>query len=383
MTSLSPFMGLQVLPLSPTPPGDGGRAISNDLRSLVSWNPKSTWNNTRVPAASDDSASDFYPGSLWSTNATPPQLFLCTNNTLGSAIWVPVVLNNPTVTLAQKLCVGGTTANDTVEIDGTSPTLRLANGGSASSFMQIQDTGTGRCRIIKTAQTGTSEIDIDPVPTDGSSPSLFRFFRSVTTTGQAAFQIFKGDGSATTNCQIAGNDASYVCANNSNFGVGTPSPAGLFSVGSGSPFQVSSAGVVSKYSGVATAARGTPAAIAVANLTGQSAAIGATTLYAVPASVTGFYRISYVATITTAATSSCTLGGTTGLQVRYTNASDSVVKTTIPTTPVVSSTNATGTSISGSLLVYAKTGAIQYLMGYTSSGATAMVYDLNIVVEML
>ena len=56
---------------------------------------------------------------------------------------------------------------------------------------------------------------------------------------------------------------------------------------------------VIKYAGVATVSAGVPSELATVDLTAQSAAITATTLYAVPAAGAGMYRITWVAKITT------------------------------------------------------------------------------------
>jgi hypothetical protein len=142
------------------------------------------------------------------------------------------------------------------------------------------------------------------------------------------------------------------------------------------------------YLGNSTVGAGMPSLVAKSNLTAQAAAASSITIYAVPNTATrtrpGMYRIAYCAAITQAATTSCTLGGANGFQVIYTDINDSVVKTSNPTTPVISSVNATGTTISGDVYAYAKLGTnIQYSFGYTSSGATAMQYDLNVYVEFL
>lgn len=116
------------------------------------------------------------------------------------------------------------------------------------------------------------------------------------------------------------------------------------------------------------------------NLTAQGASIAATTLYAVPAD--GFYQVCWNATVTRAATTSSTLGP---FQIRYTNVPDNVVKTW-PSANVnnvnQAATNSTASGvIAGSTTVYARSGTnIQYIMGYTSSGATSMQYELNITV---
>lgn len=141
---------------------------------------------------------------------------------------------------------------------------------------------------------------------------------------------------------------------------------------------------VTTYNNVATVAAGVPSLVATSNLTAQGAAIAATTIYAVPASGAGMYRVSWSATITRAATTSCVLGGTNGFQLKYTDLNDSVVKTSNPTTVTSSAVNATGTAISGTFNAYCKASTnLQYLFDYTSVGGTTMQYDLSIRVEAL
>lgn len=124
--------------------------------------------------------------------------------------------------------------------------------------------------------------------------------------------------------------------------------------------------------------------VATSDLTAQSAAIAATTIYAVPSTGQGRYRISWVATITTAASTSSVLGGAGGFQSIFTSPTDSVVKTENPTNITSSAGNTTATTVSGNEVVYAKASTnIQYKFGYTSVGVTAMVYELHIVVETL
>lgn len=138
------------------------------------------------------------------------------------------------------------------------------------------------------------------------------------------------------------------------------------------------------YAGIATVSQGQPAEYATVDLTAQSAAISATTLYAVPAGGQGMYRISWSATVTTAATTDSVLGGTNGFQIIYTSPTDSVVKTTIPGNTIVADDNTTGTAIGGTLVVYAKLSTnIQYSMGYASTGGTAMAYELHLKLESL
>jgi hypothetical protein len=126
----------------------------------------------------------------------------------------------------------------------------------------------------------------------------------------------------------------------------------------------------------------TSSPISQVDLTTQSAAKTATTLYTIPSGGTGMFKVSYVATITRAATTSSILGGTNGFQIVYTDANDNVVKTSLPSNTITSAANTTATTISGTLIGYCKQGTnIQYKFDYTSVGATTMQYNLHIKTE--
>lgn len=143
------------------------------------------------------------------------------------------------------------------------------------------------------------------------------------------------------------------------------------------------AGLISKYNSISTVSNGHPAEYATVDLTAQTAAIAATTAYAVPAAGIGVYRVSWVATVTTAATTSSVLGGTNSFQIKYTDGNDSVVKTTVAPI-IVSTANTTGTAISGVCIAYCKASTnLQYLFDYTSVGVTPMAYNLHIKIEAL
>lgn len=160
----------------------------------------------------------------------------------------------------------------------------------------------------------------------------------------------------------------------------------LLSIGATTKTQFGTTGLCVTYNGLTTTNQGLAALVASSNLTTQGAAITATTIYAVPSTGVGMYRVSWMATITRAATTSCTLGGTNGFQVKFTDQNDSVVKTSNPTGVghMTSSVNATGTTVSGVAYAYCKASTnLQYLFDYTSSGVTSMQYDLSIRVEFL
>lgn len=85
MSSLTNYKGLQVV--APNPSGAGGFALNADLKALVDWNPKSKWDATSPPSASDDEGDDFQVGSLW-YDASGGTLSICTDASTDSAIWL-------------------------------------------------------------------------------------------------------------------------------------------------------------------------------------------------------------------------------------------------------------------------------------------------------
>ncbi len=162
--------------------------------------------------------------------------------------------------------------------------------------------------------------------------------------------------------------------------------AGALTITSGG--DVSTNGIITKYNTISTVSNGIAVEYATVDLTTQGAAIAATTLYAVPLIGGGMYRVSWVATVTRAASTSSVLGGTNGFQIKYTDFNDSVVKTmpgTIVAGVETNSTNSTSTgTISGCYVAYVRASTnIQYQMDYTSVGVTTMQYNLHIKLEYL
>lgn len=142
------------------------------------------------------------------------------------------------------------------------------------------------------------------------------------------------------------------------------------------------AGHISEYDNIATVGNGVPVERATVDLTAQGAAIGATTIYPVPAAKAGMYRVCYVAKVTTADGVSSTLGGGTGFEIVYTDQDDSVVITTAA--GPVSALDTTQAQVSGCIIANAKASTnLQYLFGYTSDGGAGMVYNLHVKVEAL
>jgi hypothetical protein len=145
--------------------------------------------------------------------------------------------------------------------------------------------------------------------------------------------------------------------------------------------------------GVSVVNAGVPALVAKANATAQAANIGSTTLYAVPASGAGMYRVSGYIVITQGATVSSTMPS---LSVGWTD-NDSGVTTSGVFTSTTTSNAAgfdssdlqgspgTGIFAVGSSIINAKasTNITYSTNGYASAGATPMQYALHVKLEYL
>lgn len=139
---------------------------------------------------------------------------------------------------------------------------------------------------------------------------------------------------------------------------------------------------------LATVSNGIPVEYATVDLTAQSAAIAATTIYAVPASGVGMYRISFYLKVTTAASTSSKLGGVT---ITFTDPTDSVSQSVVAqladNTGMASTSdvgNTTTSVLQGSMIITAKASTnIQYAVAYASVGGTAMVYKISMKLEAM
>lgn len=143
-----------------------------------------------------------------------------------------------------QLLVGTTTptvnsADKFILVGSANPVLKIAES-NANSFLGFTHHGPTRSQVTSTNNdSGVSLIDFDPIVSDGSSASSFRFFRSVNTTGAVSFTVYKGDGTASAQHFFRGNGDSYMNADSgtltigsSTFGDSKLSVAGNLSVGS-------------------------------------------------------------------------------------------------------------------------------------------------------
>lgn len=191
---------------------------TNDLLMLGLGNTSNALVVTQVA----DMATDYAHG-----NQTNPTLFVQSADATTIADWISLAHNQTDGVIdvgtgALSLCLAGTeavemTSQQLAIVGSTNPALRIAEGGDATSYLDIEDTSDNQCKFLKLAASGASNIDLDPNPFDGSSDSYLRLGVGTTTTGTLELSIWEPDGLGTTKehslCADQAGVQSYICAN--------------------------------------------------------------------------------------------------------------------------------------------------------------------------
>lgn len=96
----------------------------------------------------------------------------------------------------------------------------------AANYLQLRKKATSGSSILAVDQTGTATLDLDAVPSDGTSSSQVRLFRNTTTANSGAgLFVYRADGTSTVQAFIGARSNSYVCSQAGNFGIGNSSPS--------------------------------------------------------------------------------------------------------------------------------------------------------------
>lgn len=121
-----------------------------------------------------------------------------------------------------RVGIGTATPGTKFEVADTSnPTVRVTEGGSATTHLELADTD-GIATIQKTVATGNATLDLGAICSDGSSIANVRCFRNTNTSGNVGLNILLGNNSTTINTKLAGNNsqASYICGDNGDVAIG-------------------------------------------------------------------------------------------------------------------------------------------------------------------
>ena len=105
--------------------------------------------------------------------------------------------------------------------------LIVQNNSTSTGYFYCNPISNAQVVLSFTTVSGESLMTLDPLPADGTSSATFRFFRSTNTTGAVSFSVFKGNGTATANHTLSGNQGSYLCADRKQLTIGAISGASL------------------------------------------------------------------------------------------------------------------------------------------------------------
>lgn len=122
---------------------------------------------------------------------------------------------------------GGATLMDlsstgTLEVGKSSTANALRVLYDANSYVQLSTNSAHQFLLNGRANSGTANLDLNPLPVDGTSNAQLRIFRTTNTTGATQFVIYKGDNSTTKNHELRGNGHSWLAIiSGQNLGIGT------------------------------------------------------------------------------------------------------------------------------------------------------------------
>lgn len=175
--SLEVYKDLTVLPVSPVP-ADGGKAISDNFRSLADWGPQSKWAQSATPTAAEDGAHYYYPGSQWSQVVSGGQsrVFVCRSNGTSAAVWDELLVNPSWYALLAgvsggQTLNGGTASGNNLTLSSTSNAIKgkilfgsLAAYDEANTRLGIGTTSPAATLHLASGEThsawGTSGIGL-------------------------------------------------------------------------------------------------------------------------------------------------------------------------------------------------------------------------------
>jgi len=290
------------------------------------------------------------------------------------------------------ITVSDTNKNQYQQIINHAQTLYIGSGFNRNflnAVFVVAGCANGSNTVNFSVDAGTATIsgtlviaEFGPLPTGAGIPS---------------FKPFSGAQIPPTNLAIEGQGGvgNILPVTHGGTGVSTSTGTGS-TVLSASPTFTGTAtlaaealtGKITKYNNINTVANGVPAEYATVDLTGQTAAIATTTLYAISAIGAGQYRLSWNAKVTTVAGVSSTLGP---LTITYTDP-DGVVQTI--TAAAQSNAGVIETSDAGNVVTTVLLGVpmmlncaastnIQYAFAYASNAANVMAYNLHLKLEAL
>jgi len=323
-------------------------------------------------------------GSIASGNPTPMKASIFP----GDGIQITVNSQNISIIGAQNYTPGSATAA-AFFVDDTSFYVGI------DGYYQNTAGGTNDIYLAPGSNNITIQNSI-PIGAIAYFPGTNVYTNNVSLAGNSL--IYAGNASATTGltitCDSSGTPTGLLVQDNTNYANANPlialnqknasdTGANIQSTSSATAnlhlkcvngsaatvFSVNQAGVIANYNNVATISPGVPSIIGTINITGQVAAVTATTVYT--PTVTGLYKLDLHLQWTVAPTSGV-IGPVT---ITYTDGDNSVAQSVIMAMQSTTGTSVTSTTlfttasqINGSICFYAETGvAIQYAIAQSGT----------------
>jgi hypothetical protein len=313
-----------------------------------------------------------------------------------------------TTTFNQTSAVAWLWANTATATSGTtnaSPLLEMAanywNGSTSlqdlwtvGSSLAAGTNGASTLTFTHSGSSGTSAVSVPQLNTNlivGTNALTFQI-----ASGNFAWEVGATINFAMQSGAFRGGSGGTIGFSSATGATGAASDtaisrisAGVLGVGTGAQGSIAGSlqlNLITSYGGNTTTKGGVPSVLATSFLTAQTSAIANHALVSsASAYAKGMWRISFVATQTTAGSAGTVLGGTTGFTITFTNANgDTVSKTTALSAPATGIGTSTSDTISGDFYGYAGASTnITYSFGYTAGGVTGGAFDIAVYAEYL
>lgn len=130
---------------------------------------------------------------------------------------------------ARYVNVSGDTMTGDLYIDSASnPTLYLRESADSTSYSELQDRSDSIMRLRKTTASGSPNIYIDTVASDGTSDSYIRVFNETSTTGAVAQLFYPGNGTGNLQHSIGADTGDVeLCLQGGQLTVGSTGSNGI------------------------------------------------------------------------------------------------------------------------------------------------------------
>ncbi|MDB5388450.1 MAG: hypothetical protein JWM11_4096 [Planctomycetaceae bacterium] len=160
MPVLTAYKGIEVVEGST---GAGGIALTDDFKELADRAPMKSTSN---PGSSDDSAAGFFEGSLW-FNTSSQTMWVCTNNTAGSAVWKSFYTRTGAVlTLIPQESTEAVNIEGKLGVGASSPKAKLHS--TESTILGVDDAA------VSSGDLGNSQVNIWVDETSGAEKLKFQ-----------------------------------------------------------------------------------------------------------------------------------------------------------------------------------------------------------------